>query len=414
MAEAGPIPFQEAIDFFAAKVNLPTRRYDDLRHGAHVRAFSVAGMMRDDWLTEIRTAIAKAQVEGTGLKEFQSTFDDFVKRTGWKFNARGDTDAARSAWRARIIYKTNMRVSYMAGRYKQMTDPAVLKYRPYWQYKHSGALHPRKLHLSWNGLVLAATDPAWKIMFPPNGWGCGCDVIALNKRQLAALGKSVPDETPDLGQYEGRDPRTGETETRYAGIDRGWEYNPGEEWLNGIVPRELAAPLPAAIGPRQPVDLPTMPAPQAVLADRVLPAGLAEQDYLDAFLGEFRQKKDDVNFFRDKSGGIISIGKALFEARAPGGEVLGSKLLKRDRAEYVLLLADAIKNPDEIWVNWVQMVTGIALRRSYLKRVLLPDGRELFVRFEWSKAGWTGITAFSPAKEGYLEAERVGALVYRK
>ena len=161
MAEGGPIPFKEAIDFFAAKVNLPTRRYDDLRHGAHVRAFSVAGMMRDDWLTEIRTAIAEAQRDGTGLKAFQDTFDDIVKRTGWQFNARGSTPAERSAWRARIIYKINMRVSYMAGRYKQMTDPAVLKYRPYWRYKHSGALHPRKLHLSWNGMVLLATDPAW-------------------------------------------------------------------------------------------------------------------------------------------------------------------------------------------------------------------------------------------------------------
>lgn len=412
--EAGPIPFAEAIDFFRGKVNLPTARWDDLRHGGHVRAFSVAGMMRDDWLAEVRTAMEKARESGGGLAEFQKDFEAFVDRSGWKFNARGKSEADRRAWRARIIYKTNARVSYMAGRYKQMTDPDVLKYRPFWQYKHSGAEHPRKMHLSWDGLVLSADDPWWKVHFPPNGWGCGCDVIGLNKRQLAALGKSRPDQAPDGQIYDGRDPRTGETEIRYPGIDRGWEYNPGKEWLHGLVPSELREPLPAFGNPSTiSGSLPAMPAPKIITADRLLTNDLPEQDYVDRFLEEFGIEPGEAGFFRDKSGGLITIGQSMFEQRMPDQTVTGLKSTKRGRGAFTLLLADAIKEPDEIWVGWTKVSSGLALRRSYLKWVLLPDGKPLLVRFEWSAKGWFATTGFD-TKGNYIEKSRVGALLYQR
>lgn len=411
-AEAGQVPFKEAIDFFSGKVNLPTKRWDDLRHGAHVRAFSVAGMTRDDMLSELRAALAAAQQDGTGLKAFQDTFDDLVKRTGWKFYGRGATDEERSAWRARLIYKTNMRVSYMAGRYKQMIDPDVLAYRPYWQYKHSGALHPRKLHLSWNGLVLAATDPAWKVMFPPNGWGCGCDVIALSKRQLAALGKSGPDQSP-LESYQDADPRTGQPETRYVGIDRGWEYNAGEEWLNGLVPKELRTPL-APMSEGQQLDLPALPQPQKVPAAKLLPDDLPQEDYIARFLDEFGIKPGEAGYFRDKSGGILTIGRSMFEKRDQGGNVIGIKSDKRERGPFMVLLADAIKDPDEIWIDWAAVASGVVLKRAYLKRFVLDDARELFLRFEWTKWGWIARTGFVVDKPPYLDKYRTGVLIYRK
>nr|WP_319388184.1 PBECR2 nuclease fold domain-containing protein [uncultured Cohaesibacter sp.] len=410
---ASQLPFQEAIDYFAGKVNLPTKRYDDLRHAAHVRGFSVAGVTSLDMVADFRTAMDRAVREGTGFNEFKKSFDEIVDRTGWKFNARGKTDLERRSWRALIIYKTNMRTSYMAGRYKQLTDPDILKYRPYWRYKHSGALHPRALHLSWHGLVLLATDPAWNYMFPPNGWGCGCDVEALSERQLKALGKNGPDQAPDLTPYERQDPRTGQMEIRIPGIDRGWEYNVGKEWLNGIVPTELHQPL-APLDPssKPDPDLPPLPQPKSAGKDDLLPPGLEPQSYVDAFLNAF-QMDDDGGYYRDASGGIITIGRSMFEARTPEGQVLGLKADKRGRGTYTLLLADAIKDPDEIWVDWVAVKSGVALRRAYLKRVLLPDGRALFVRFEWSTKGWTAVTGFD-SDDAYIANFRRGALLFRR
>lgn len=405
------MPFQEAIDFLAGKVNLPARRWDDLKHGAHVRAFSVAGVTRDDMLSDFRAAIEKARAEGTGLNEFRKDFDAIVERTGWKYFSHGKEEPDRRAWRSRIIYTVNMRTSYMAGRYAQLTDPDVLKYRPYWQYVHSGALHPRKLHLSWNGRILLATDPAWKVMFPPNGFGCGCDVEALSKRELKALGKSEPDEAPDLRPYEDTDPRTGQPETRYPGIDRGWEYNVGEEWLGGLVPSELRKPLPAFGTSPEPLNLPPMRPATVAGADRLLDRDLPAQTYVDHFLGEFGLSSERNGYFRDRSGGIIALSQRMFQERTAEGDVVGLKSAKFDRGRYVLLMADTIRDPDEIWVDWAQVASGAALRRAYLKTFVLPDKRAIFLRFEWTRHGWVAVTGFDTSYK-YVSNYRKGALIY--
>lgn len=412
MADGG-VPFTEAIDFLTAKVNLPTRRSDDLRHAAQVRGFSVAGVTRDDMLSDFRAAIEQARTEGTGFKEFQKDFDTIVERYGWKYFSHGKTDEERRAWRSRIIYTTNMRTSYMAGRWKQLMDPDVLRYRPYLRYVHSGSLHPRQLHLSWNGRVYLATDSCWRVMFPPNGWGCYCDVEALSERELKALGKSGPDPSPDLGAYEDTDPRTGQPETRYPGIDRGWEYNVGHEWLHGMVPVELQKPLPAFGSPAPAQPLPAMPPPARASAADLLQTGQEPEEYVSAFMKRFGLDTSEAGYFRDASGGIITIDRSLFEQRKPDGTVIGLKAGKRDRGQYAVLLADAIRFPDEIWVDWAAVKSGLALRRAYLKRVELPDGTFLFVRFEWTKYGWSAVTGFDTT-ESYLENYRKGALVYRK
>ncbi|SIR42733.1 Uncharacterized conserved protein, contains phage Mu gpF-like domain [Rhizobium sp. RU35A] len=409
---ADKLPFQEAIDFLRGKVNLPTRKYDDVLRQGQVRAFTVAGVTRDDLLSDFRAAIEKARIEGTGFNEFRKDFDAIVERTGWTFKGRGGSDEERSDWRARIIYTTNMRTSYMAGRWAQLTDPDVLRYRPYLQYVHSGAEHPRLQHLAWNGLVLAATDPAWNVMYPPNGWGCGCDVKALSKRDLARLGKDGPDEAPDLTPYEGFDRRTGEPELRYRGIDRGWDYNVGKEWLGGIVPKELHAPLPAFSEPNAPATLPALPPPTAVARDRLMPEELPEADYVRGFLDEFDLLPGEAGYFRDRSGGIISVSQAMFDVREADGTIVGSKANKSDRGPYMRLLADAIRDPHEIWVDWASVTSGVVLKRTYLKRYTLPDQKSLFIRFEWTSRGWVAVTGFQ-TNERYIRNYRKGALLYR-
>lgn len=419
--EGAQLRFPEAEDFFRQKVNLPTRRWDDLRHGAHVRGFSVAGMTKDDMLADVRAALDRQQREGVGFQAFKDAFNDLVDRTGWEFNAVGSTEAERRDWRARIIFNTNMRVSYMAGRFKQLTDPDVLKYRPFWRYRHNDSRHPRPLHVSWDGMVFAATDPWWHVHFPPNGWGCQCDVVAISRRQLKAMGKDGPDTPPGGQSYQARDPRTGEPETRWQGVDRGWEYNPGREWLHGVVPPELAKPLPPAPPLRVPGDpeppppppLPPLPPARPADPSRLLPEGQTAEDYAAAFLAEFGATLDQGAIVRDVTGGVITIGRALFESRAADGTVLGIKADKRGRGRYMLLLADAIRDPDEVWADWVQAGDSVILMRSFIRRVQLPNGRGLFALFRWLKGGWMGVTTYD-ATASYVERQRTGALLYRR
>jgi len=214
------LPFPEQIDYIRQKLNLPTQHYDDIIKSAHDRAFVVAGAAKADLLNDLRQAVDRSIAEGKSIGWFRQEFANIVKKNGWHGWTGEDTAEGRD-WRTRIIYRTNLSASYAAGRYAQLTSPSMLKNRPYWKYIHNDTvMHPRPLHLSWNGLVLRHDDLWWKTHFPPNGWGCRCRVTAVRADQYT--GQKAPDD----GTYEFID-RHGEVHTVPKGIDYGWDYPPG-------------------------------------------------------------------------------------------------------------------------------------------------------------------------------------------
>ncbi len=52
---------------------------------------------------------------------------------------------------------------------------------PYWQYQTIGDNHVREAHQKLNGLIYPADSPVWDTIYPPNGWNCRCEVIALHE-----------------------------------------------------------------------------------------------------------------------------------------------------------------------------------------------------------------------------------------
>lgn len=218
--EYGSLPFREQISFFLGKVNVPTARWADLWKEQHDVGFMVAGAAKADLLADFRAAIEKAIADGTALAEFRQDFDQIVERHGWRYKGgRG--------WRTRVIYQTNLRQSYNAGREAQMADPALRKRRPYGLYRHGGSQEPRPEHLAWDGLVIPLDDPWWDTHTPMNGWGCTCKKFMVSERDLKRMGKSVPDAPPDDGSREWVDPATGEAHQVPNGIDPGFDYAPG-------------------------------------------------------------------------------------------------------------------------------------------------------------------------------------------
>lgn len=199
-------PFPEQQAYFRRKVNMPSERWDDLKHGEHAHGFMVAGVARADVLDEIRSAVQAAIDDGEGFGAFQARFEDIVRRHGWPGGAGIESDARR-AWRMRTIYQTNLRTSYMAGRWQE------LQAFPFLRYQHNTVANPREQHLAWNGLVLASDDPWWSTHYPPNGWGCRCTVTGVGKGRMRVLGKDGPDPTPEPG--EGDPPPE-------------WAYHPGK------------------------------------------------------------------------------------------------------------------------------------------------------------------------------------------
>ena len=232
--------FQEQIDFFRRKLNLPTETWRDIQRSAHDRAFMVAGATKADLLADLRKAVGEA-VQGGSIGEFRKAFDQAVAKHGWT-GWTGEGSKVGQAWRTRVIYQTNVATSYAAGRRKQLLDPALLARRPYWRYVHNDSVvHPRPHHKRWGDmrLTLRHDHPFWETHFPPNGWGCKCRVVAV-----AQPGEGDATEPPE--GWSQASPTTGAPE----GIDEGFDYAFGarsDDDLRSFVQEKLIA-YPPAIG----------------------------------------------------------------------------------------------------------------------------------------------------------------------
>lgn len=409
---ATSLPFREQNEFLRRKLNLPTNGWTDVYGREHDYAFTVAGANRDDLVADFHQAVQRAIEGGTTLEQFRQDFDRIVAKHGWSYNGGRN-------WRSRVIYETNMRSSYMAGRYEQLM--AVREERPYWQYLHSDAVEfPREEHEAWNGMVLRWDDPWWQYHFPVNAWGCQCGVRALSYDDLVRMGKTGPDTAPaivwearTIGQRSPQGPRTVQVP---QGIDPGFEHIPGQARLISAVPvPRVSDELIPAPAPGLPNRLATdqLPPPRTYPAERVLPDNLTDTAYVQRYLDEFGATLETPMVVRDVIGERLVVGKELFIERKTGE----LKANKRGRGKWLLMLADALKNPDEIWVRmeWLGALKKSVVRRRYLARFAVEgEVTPAVAVFEVGADGAVGVTTFPPADGGYVEGLRQGIRVYRR
>jgi SPP1 gp7 family putative phage head morphogenesis protein len=418
----GSLPFAEAIDYINQKRPLPTTGWEDVYGLQHDHAFMVAGANKAAIVESFASAVQAAIEGGETLQAFRKRFDDIVQKHGWDYNgSRG--------WRSRLIYETNVRQAYNAGREKQMADPVFQQRFPYMEYRHSGAENYRPQHKAWDGLVLASDDPWWDVHSPSNGYGCKCKKFPRSRRWAQRNGRTGPDTAPADEYREFLDKRTGEIHQLPLGIDPGFEHRPGASWLRNATLKPAnwqqgvdAKQIPVI--PSGPVAKPELPAPTPVPQRDVMPDGLPDEEYVQAFLDEFGSEGATV--FKDAMGEPLAINDYLF--RGADGQLKVSK--DKIRHRYMRLLARAIIQPDEIWtlLEPDHATPGkYRLKRRYIKRwVTEEDGQPVhgFSAFEYGQGVWTGNTAFTPYKtqkgqrvphrDGYMEKQREGVLLYRR
>ncbi|TBU75207.1 PBECR2 nuclease fold domain-containing protein [Phytopseudomonas daroniae] len=394
---ATSLPFREQNEFLRRKLNLPTQTWTDIYTREHDYAFVVAGANRDGLVQDFRLAVERAIEGGTTLEDFRRDFDRIVAKHGWSYNGGRN-------WRSRVIYETNMRSSYMAGRYEQLM--AVREARPYWQYLHSDAVeHPRLLHESWNGLILRWDDPFWQTHFPINAWGCQCSVRALSQDDLERMGKTGPDpspaivmETRTIGQRSPQGPRTVEVP---QGIDPGFEYIPGQSRMVDQVPPPMAPPtqIPAA---RVPDPLPA-PQPVPAVPAAAAPGADASVSFLQA-LGTGLGRQPVI--VRDVIGERLVIGPQMISQPVPALPAVNAQLQGQ-------LMANTLLQPDEIWTDlaWFQDIARAVVRRRYVARYQVPGvAQPVTVMLELGANGWWMLPA--DATQQLINALRSGVLLY--
>lgn len=421
-ASAVSLTFGEQRDFLRQKRPTPTDWWLDVMRGNHDRAFVIAGATDVAMLEEFQDALTGYVENGGTVNDFAADFDRIVQKYGWDY--RGERD-----WRIRTIFETNMRTSFMAGRLKQMRDPDVVKLRPYWQYVHADSripMVPRKLHTDWDGIVLRWDDPWWDTHFPPNDWLCSCGVRSLTRSDLRRLGKDGPDEAPRDALLPVIDPASKQLIMQPAGIGYGWDYMPGDLWERGLVPSALineAGGIETSIRQLVLIDKPDPIADMIARARettaKLMEPNLAPEEYVNGFLMPFGADIDRAVRFIDAAGMQMVISADLLRAR--DGTF---KADKRGRGIYAQMLAEAILDPDEIWLGLAQKpnsakpgVTDIVLDRRYIR--VFPNGG-LFAVFELTRNWWEGVTTYPttdakgrPSFTG-LDARRGGKLIWKR
>jgi Phage Mu protein F like protein len=212
------ISFTEALDYLSEKTNLDTDSYIEGQGLIQDVAFTVAAA-KGQLLQDIRDALDRSISNGESVDKFLVRFNNIAASYTDDWPLKGG-----NSWRGALIYQQNIRQAYNAGRYAQMTDPDVMKLRPYWQWRHGNSEAPRLNHLALDGRVFRADSLPFH---PPAGFNCACSVFSLSQRDVDKRGLEVEDL--EMGQdLEVVDPSNGQTKTVQLKPDKGFDRIPGK------------------------------------------------------------------------------------------------------------------------------------------------------------------------------------------
>lgn len=373
MAEVryGSLQFREQIEFFLGKLDLRTATWRDIWQDAHDRAFVVAGAMKADLISDLRMAVQKGIDQGTTLEEFRRDFEAIVKHHGWTGWTGEGTKAGR-AWRTKVIYETNLRTSYAAGRWAQLKTSGF----PFLRYRHNdNVMVPRPHHVALDGKIYRSDDPFWRSAAPPNGFGCQCWIEGVSEREMERLGKAGPD-TPPAGWT----------------ADEGWNYAPGAsvaDEVNRLVAQKIGT-LPQQIGQdllQAVVNVPAAPPLPMVPVAADAAREAARADVLDYGLAN---NKERLVLFDEASG------KAVMTVDGEGRSVT----LTPDASA-------ALQNPE----NRLRLIhnhpSDGSLSAADLRTAALPGadgieavghrGSRYFMR--WNPGGWDNYIVAVPASD---------------
>lgn len=206
---------------------------------------------------------------------------------------------------------------------------------PYWEYKTAGDNHVRPTHQLLEGIILPANDDRWKKLFPPNGWNCRCYIVPRmrhewDKDQLYKKMKDRADAYLNSAAYK-------KEELQGWGVNRadiGKIFTANQQYVHkfpGMASKELNT-----LGAGH-FNLPSY--------SKLKKAATAEApeftSTVDAWFKEL-EIFNDKPVVRDYNKRPLHVEKKNFIRHI-------SK--KDDRGKLITAMEQAIKQPDEVWLN---------------------------------------------------------------
>ncbi len=192
---------KEVMEYLQSKGYKLTFDYDDISKEAHHKAFTVAKITNLSLLEDVHAALLEAMKSGQGFKEFKEQIKPVLQEKGWWGEVESinqETGEVKNIYvgsrRLRHIFKTNLRVAYNVGRYRQQKQLPVSEY---WRYSAVLDRNTRLAHSQKHNMILHKDDAWWSTNYPPNDHGCRCKVRAYSKRQIEKRGWKISRKTPE-------------------------------------------------------------------------------------------------------------------------------------------------------------------------------------------------------------------------
>lgn len=383
----------EAIRYFESKGYAIGFNWHDVEAKAHATAFTVAGVLKQDVLEDIRSALKKSLTEGGTLRQFERQLTPVLTQKGWLGKGLvADEDGVLEGKqltprRLRTIFETNMQSAYGAGRYEEQLANAA--FRPYLERIAVLDTHTRPRHAALNGFTARIDDPVWQFMYPPDGYGCRCRVRARTQADIDAGGRVIQswaDKIETVKQAWGPDDTREVQALRINGElytpDAGFGHNPGQGNL-------------AALGQRL-MDRSATAAPRT--ASLAIDAVLSRPEVMDAVAGDVRRWVDQVSVRGAPRGDVKRMGgisPALLTRLEEHGVSPASVTLSADDTQ-------VSQFPGPLWSALPALLKTPA--------AVLLDGNDLIYLMHWKDA-LRGVRATATDKGYGLTLINAGASV---
>lgn len=247
--------------------------------------------------------------------------------SSFKAEAKEVTDVFNETW-LRTEYDSSVRNAVAGEQFRRYRDDQSAY--PYWEYLLTTSLHPRDEHLRLVGKIFQIGDPEGDLVFPPDGWNCGCgsrQVSDLEGRELAKGSDYIDD------------------------VDPQFRFNPAD---SGILPKnshsyhEALATANEANGHTFGV---SSKSGKTTLAAKGMHMML---DKWHDWHHEYHSDHNSITFQNQETyANVILTQKAFNEIK--------------NHPQGFEQLADTIGKPQEIWSNWVNASEQKAVNRVYIK-----------------------------------------------
>lgn len=238
------LPPEKAIEYLSSKGYTFGFHWYEVWQEAHTKAFTIAGILKQDILTDIHNSLIDAQKNGIPQRQWEKSISKTLYEKGWlgaEAELLGDENGELigkrlTPHRLNTIYQTNMRIAERVGEYQAMREIAHL--RPYWRYVAMSDARPS--HAALHNSVYPVDDPFWNTFYPPNGWNCRCKVFAIKERDLTnntdwQLRKTTEEDYKQYVQNVGGIDRVMTAyklpDGRLFKTDAGFNYNPAQSHL---------------------------------------------------------------------------------------------------------------------------------------------------------------------------------------